>query len=68
VEIVDVRKPGDKRDLNLFSSRIADVTFTIIAVLGTDCAIGKRTTANIIASAQGDGGDGSQQSPPDPGV
>ena len=50
VEIVDVRKPRDKKDLNMFSGRIADVTCPIIAVLGTDCAIGKRTTANIIAT------------------
>ena len=51
VEILDVRKPKDKKDLNLFSGRIAEVTCPVIAVLGTDCAIGKRTTANIITSA-----------------
>jgi len=51
VEIVDVRKPRDKKDLNMFSGRIAEVACPIIAVLGTDCAIGKRTTASIIASA-----------------
>jgi uncharacterized NAD-dependent epimerase/dehydratase family protein len=51
VEILDVRKPKDKKDLKLFSGRIAEVTCPVIAVLGTDCAIGKRTTANIITSA-----------------
>jgi len=51
VEILDVRKPKDKKDLNLFSGRIAEVTCPVIAVLGTDCAIGKRTTANIITNA-----------------
>jgi len=51
VEIVDVRKPRDKKDLNLFSGRVAEVTCPIIAVLGTDCAIGKRTTANMITTA-----------------
>jgi len=51
VKILDVRKPRDKKDLHLFSGRIAEVTCPVIAVLGTDCAIGKRTTANIITSA-----------------
>jgi len=51
VEIIDVRKPRDKKDLNMFSGRIAEVACPIIAVLGTDCAIGKRTTASIITSA-----------------
>lgn len=51
VEILDVRKPRDKKDLHLFSGRIAEVTCPVIAVLGTDCAIGKRTTADLITSA-----------------
>ena len=51
VKITDVRKPRDKKDLRLFSGRIAEVTCPRIAVLGTDCAIGKRTTANILARA-----------------
>jgi uncharacterized NAD-dependent epimerase/dehydratase family protein len=51
VEILDVRKPRAKKDLRLFSGRISEVTCPVIAVLGTDCAIGKRTTANIIADA-----------------
>jgi len=51
VEILDVRRPRAKKDLRLFSGRISEVSCPIIAVLGTDCAIGKRTTANIIADA-----------------
>ncbi|CAG23699.1 hypothetical protein PBPRB1849 [Photobacterium profundum SS9] len=50
VEIIDVRKPRAKKDLRIFSGRIAEVTCPRIAVLGTDCAIGKRTTATILAS------------------
>ena len=56
VEILDVRKPRDKKDLHLFSGRIAEVTCPVIAVLGTDCAIGKRTTANLITSALNESG------------
>ena len=48
VEILDIRKPRAKKDLRLFSGRIADVTCPRISVLGTDCAIGKRTTATIL--------------------
>lgn len=48
VEILDVRRPRDKKDLRLFTGRIHDVTCPRIAVLGTDCAIGKRTTATTL--------------------
>jgi uncharacterized NAD-dependent epimerase/dehydratase family protein len=51
VEILDVRKPRGKKDLRMFSGSISEVTCPRIAVLGTDCAIGKRTTANILARA-----------------
>ncbi|MFU8832764.1 MAG: DUF1611 domain-containing protein [Wenzhouxiangella sp.] len=51
VEIIDVRKPRAKNELRLFSGRIHDVTCPRIAVLGTDCAIGKRTTATVLARA-----------------
>lgn len=51
VEIIDVRKPRPKNDLRLFSGKIRDVTCPRIAVLGTDCAIGKRTTASILTKA-----------------
>lgn len=48
VHITDVRKPPAKTDLRPFSGRIREVTCPRIAVLGTDCAIGKRTTASIL--------------------
>ncbi len=56
VELIDVRKPRAKKDLRMFSGRIAEVTCTCIAVLGTDCAIGKRTTATILTRALNDYG------------
>ncbi|MHC4880116.1 MAG: DUF1611 domain-containing protein [Planctomycetota bacterium] len=49
VEILDIRRPRDKKDMRLFSGRIHDVTCPRIAVLGTDCAIGKRTTATMLS-------------------
>ncbi len=51
VTILDVRRPRDKKDLRMFSGRIDDVTCPRIAVLGTDGAIGKRTTATILTAA-----------------
>jgi uncharacterized NAD-dependent epimerase/dehydratase family protein len=51
VTILDVRRPRDKKDLRLFSGRIEEVTCPRIAVLGTDSAIGKRTTATILTAA-----------------
>ena len=56
VEILDVRRPRDKKDLRMFSGRIAEVTCPRIAVLGTDGAIGKRTTATILTRALNDRG------------
>jgi uncharacterized NAD-dependent epimerase/dehydratase family protein len=51
VTIRDVRRPRNKKDLRLFDDSIATVTCPRIAVLGTDCAIGKRTTATILTRA-----------------
>ena len=51
VTILDVRRPRHKKDLRMFSGRIAEVTCPRIAVLGTDGAIGKRTTATILTAA-----------------
>ena len=45
VEIKDIRKPPQLKDLHVFTGQIAKVTIPVIAVLGTDCACGKMTTA-----------------------
>ncbi len=46
--IKDVRKTPDRDDLHFFTGKIEEVECLKIAVLGTDSAIGKRTTAWII--------------------
>jgi uncharacterized NAD-dependent epimerase/dehydratase family protein len=56
VTITDVRRPKEKKDLKLFSGRIFDVTCPRIAVLGTDGAVGKRTTATLLVRALNDRG------------
>ncbi|MGB3533377.1 MAG: DUF1611 domain-containing protein [Microcoleaceae cyanobacterium] len=45
VEIKDIRKPPQLKDLHVFTGQIAKVTVPVIAILGTDCACGKMTTA-----------------------
>lgn len=56
VEMLDLRRPRPQKDLRTFSGRIAQVDCLRIAVLGTDCAIGKRTTATILTRALNDSG------------
>jgi uncharacterized NAD-dependent epimerase/dehydratase family protein len=51
LEIIDVRKPKKVRELHFWSGKIAEVRCARIAVLGTDCALGKRTTARILVEA-----------------
>ncbi|MGL4605979.1 MAG: DUF1611 domain-containing protein [Eubacteriaceae bacterium] len=51
VKIFDIRKPLAKRYLHLFTGEILKVKVPKIAILGTDCAIGKRTTAMLLAKA-----------------
>ena len=45
VSINDVRKPPLRKDLHNFKGRINGVKTPVIVVMGTDCAVGKRTTA-----------------------
>ncbi|WP_104017256.1 DUF1611 domain-containing protein [Roseovarius nitratireducens] len=51
VTIRDIRKPRPGKDMRLFDGSVADVEAIRIAVLGTDCAIGKRTTATVLTNA-----------------
>jgi uncharacterized NAD-dependent epimerase/dehydratase family protein len=51
VTITDVRRPKEKKDLTVFTGRIFEVDCPRIAVLGTDGAIGKRTTATLLVQA-----------------
>ena len=45
VQIKDIRKPPRLKDLHVFTGKRSEVTVPVVAVLGTDCACGKRTTA-----------------------
>jgi uncharacterized NAD-dependent epimerase/dehydratase family protein len=45
IQIRDIRKPPQLKDLHVFTGQISNVNIPVIAVLGTDCACGKMTTA-----------------------
>lgn len=48
VEILDIRRPRPARELRFWSGEIFSVRAPRIAVLGTDCALGKRTTCRFL--------------------
>lgn len=45
VRIQDIRKPPSLKDLHVYTGAISRVNIPVVAVLGTDCACGKMTTA-----------------------
>ncbi|ACN14311.1 conserved hypothetical protein [Desulforapulum autotrophicum HRM2] len=51
VQIIDIRRPKPFDQLSYWSGRIFDMKVPRLAVLGTDCALGKRTTARLIIEA-----------------
>ena len=51
VRIRDVRRPPSREHLHFFTGKIQEVTAVRIAVLGTDSAVGKRTTALKLTQA-----------------
>jgi uncharacterized NAD-dependent epimerase/dehydratase family protein len=48
--LVDLRRPKRFRELAFWNGSIRSVRAPRIAVLGTDCALGKRTTAQLLAA------------------
>lgn len=51
VAIIDVRRHRPYDQLKFWSGRIFDMKIPRIAVLGTDCALGKRTTSRMIVES-----------------
>ncbi|GER67340.1 hypothetical protein BpJC7_13600 [Weizmannia acidilactici] len=48
VTIRDIRKPRPKKEWTLFTGEILNINTPVVAVLGTDGACGKRTTAKFL--------------------
>ena len=47
-QILDIRRPKPVGELRFWTGEILDIGTPTIAVLGTDCAVGKRTTAALL--------------------
>ncbi len=56
VRIRDIRMPPPREKLHFFSGKIEEVNCLRVAVLGTDSAVGKRTTAWLLVDALRAGG------------
>lgn len=50
-QIIDIRKPKHKSELHFWTGRIFQVKCPIVAILGMDCAIGKRSTTRFLLEA-----------------
>lgn len=48
VQLLDIRKPRPARELKFWSGEIYTVKAPRIAILGIDCAVGKRTTCRFL--------------------
>jgi len=46
--IVDVRKPRPTNELRFWTGEVFELESPRVAVLGTDCAVGKRTTCSLL--------------------
>ena len=49
--VIDIRRPRPMRELRFWSGEILSLPTPRIAVLGTDCAVGKRTTCSLLLDA-----------------
>jgi uncharacterized NAD-dependent epimerase/dehydratase family protein len=54
--IIDVRKVPPRSELHFWTGQVLKVAAPRIAVLGTDCALGKRTTTKLLVEACRRGG------------
>jgi len=51
VSLTDVRKPKSRDQLHFFTGEIFTIPIPIVAVIGMDCAMGKRTAARMLTQA-----------------
>jgi uncharacterized NAD-dependent epimerase/dehydratase family protein len=51
IQLRDVRKTPPRKELHFFSGKIEEVASLKVAILGTDSAVGKRTTAWMLVEA-----------------
>ena len=56
VRIIDIRRPRPTSELHFWTGEALNLETPRVAVLGTDCALGKRTTASLLQNACGEAG------------
>lgn len=56
LEVIDVRKTKKFKDLHFWTGKIKEVKCPKVAVLGTDCALGKRTTTRFLMQVMREAG------------
>jgi uncharacterized NAD-dependent epimerase/dehydratase family protein len=50
-QIIDIRHPRPNAELSFWTGRVLSVETPRVAILGTDCAVGKRTTGSLLVNA-----------------
>lgn len=51
VTLTDIRAPKKLNELHFWTGKILEIETPIVAVIGTDCALGKRTTTRFVMNA-----------------
>ena len=51
VQVTDVRRPRPTKDLRFWTGDVLNLKARVVPVLGTDCAVGKRTTCRFLWEA-----------------
>jgi uncharacterized NAD-dependent epimerase/dehydratase family protein len=51
VSLQDIRKPKSFKDLHFWTGEILELKTPVVAVMGTDCALGKRTASRLLVKA-----------------
>ena len=51
VTLLDLRRPPARDTLHFWTGKVMDLPCQIVPVLGTDCAVGKRTTTRLLLHA-----------------
>ncbi|GGB79337.1 DUF1611 domain-containing protein [Dyadobacter sediminis] len=56
VQLTDIRKPKKFSDLHFWTGEILHLKTPVVAIMGTDCALGKRTTTRLLMKSCSDAG------------
>ncbi|KAA6439023.1 DUF1611 domain-containing protein [Dyadobacter flavalbus] len=56
VQLTDIRKPRKFADLHFWTGEILHLKTPVVAIMGTDCALGKRTTTRLLMKSCSDAG------------